>query len=174
TGETSSEMSYVDASGLTLSDMGSMGGSFGGGGAPDRDDNNRNFGDRGATDNTTSPKLNAEAGTFTADMNIQGTSAFTAEDTLQNGEMPEGRVPSQISGDFGGSSPGRSADETESTISDDSANNNRSFPGDMQMSGNPGLNDMDEAGSSSSDWIWFAGSVLVLAEGLIIAKLYKH
>lgn len=29
--ETASDMSYVDASGLTLSDMGSMGGGFGGG-----------------------------------------------------------------------------------------------------------------------------------------------
>ena len=45
-GETTSDMSYVDASGLTTSDMGSMGGKGGFGGMPDMGDRG-SFGDRG-------------------------------------------------------------------------------------------------------------------------------
>ena len=54
-GETTSDMSYVDASDLTLSDMGSMGvkGGFGGG-MPG------NFGDRTPTDSSTAPAVDAE------------------------------------------------------------------------------------------------------------------
>lgn len=106
-GETTSDMSYVDASGLTASDMGSMGGGFGGGGMPGRDSNKGNIGNRGSSDNTTSTKPNTDTNT-SDDMNIQETSASATDGTTQNGgmpTMPEGFDPSQIQGGFSGQMP---------------------------------------------------------------------
>ena len=106
-GETTTNMSYVDASGLTASDMGSMGGGFGGGGMPGRDSNKGNIGNRGSSDNTTSTKPNTDTNT-SDDMNIQETSASATDGTTQNGgmpTMPEGFDPSQIQGGFSGQMP---------------------------------------------------------------------
>jgi len=106
-GETTANMSYVDASGLTTSDMGSMGGGFGGGGMPGRDSSKGDFSNRGSSDSNTSGKPNADANT-SDDMNIQGTSASTTEEMPQNGgmpSMPEGFDPSQIQGGFSGQMP---------------------------------------------------------------------
>ena len=105
--ETITNMNYVDASGLTISDMGSMGGGFGGGGMPGRDSNKGNIGNRGSSDNTTSTKPNTDSNT-SDDMNIQGTSASATDGTTQNGgmpTMPEGFDPSQIQGGFSGQMP---------------------------------------------------------------------
>ena len=106
-GETTTNMSYVDASGLSTSDMGSMGGGFGGGGMPGRDSNKGNIGNRGSSDNTTSTKPNTDTNT-SDDMNIQETSASATDGTTQNGgmpTMPEGFDPSQIQGGFSGQMP---------------------------------------------------------------------
>ena len=106
-GETTTNMSYVNASGLTTSDMGSMGGGFGGGGMPGRDSNKGNIGNRGSSDNTTSTKPNTDTNT-SDDMNIQETSASATDGTTQNGgmpTMPEGFDPSQIQGGFSGQMP---------------------------------------------------------------------
>lgn len=185
-GETTSNMSYVDASGLTLSDMGSMGGKGGNsGGMPDRDRNKGNFGGRGLSDNTTSTKSNADEST-SADMNIQGTSTSAAESMPQNSgmpAMPEGFDSSQMQGGFGGMFPGGASDETGTAPSDnsdntDSTNNsNRPSRDNMQMPGgnfNPNMDNMGNATSSSTNWVWLAVSFAVLGVGLLIAKLYKH
>lgn len=106
-GETTRNMSYVDASALTLSDMGSMGGKGGFGGMSDRGGDRDSFGGRGSSDGTPPTNPNADANIST-DMNIQETSASTAEGMPQNGEMPtmpEGFDPSQMQGGFGGQMP---------------------------------------------------------------------
>ena len=184
-GETASNMSYVDASDLTTSDMGSMGGGFGGGGMPGRDSNKGNFGGRNSSDSTTSTKPNADEST-SASMNSQGTSASAAESMPQNSgmpAMPEGFDPSQMQGGFGGMFPGGASDETGTTPSDNSDNtdstdnSNRLSRDNMQMPGgnfNPNMNNMGNAASSSTNFIWFAVSVLILGAGLLIAKLYKR
>jgi len=145
-GETTSDMSYVDASGLTTSDMGSMGGGFGGGGMPGRDSNKGNFGGRSSSDSTTSTKPNADE-SASASMNSQGTSTSASEGMQPNGEMPtvpegfdpsqmpnmgempegfdpsqipEGFDPSQMQGGVGGMFPGQSSDGTGTTPSDNS------------------------------------------------------
>ena len=164
-GETTSNMSYVDASALTLSDMGSMGGGFGGGGMPGRDSNKGNIGNRGSSDNTTSTKPNTDTNT-SDDMNIQETSASATDGTTQNGgiptmpegfdpsqiqggfsgqmpnmgEMPEGFDPSQMPGDFGGMFPGGSSDVssdgTETTPSDNSGNTDSAGNSNRPSGGN--------------------------------------
>ena len=106
-GETTTNMSYVDASGLSTSDMGSMGGGFGGGGMPGRDSSKGDFSNRGSSDSNTSGKPNTDTNT-SDDMNIQGTSASATDGTTQNGgmpTMPEGFDPSQIQGGFSGQMP---------------------------------------------------------------------
>ena len=106
-GETTTNMSYVDASGLTASDMGSMGGKGGFGGMPDRESGKGNFGNRGSSDGNTSTKLDTDASP-SDDMNIQETSASATDGTTQNGgmpTMPEGFDPSQIQGGFSGQMP---------------------------------------------------------------------
>ena len=145
-GETTSDMSYVDASGLTTSDMGSMGGGFGGGGMPGRDSNKGKVGGRSSSDSTTSTKPNADE-RASASMNSQGTSTSTSEGMQPNGEMPtvpegfdpsqmpnmgempegfdpsqipEGFDPSQMQGGVGGMFPGQSSDGTGTTPSDNS------------------------------------------------------
>lgn len=115
-GETTSNMSYVDASALTLSDIGPMGGKGGfGGGMPDMGDRG-SFGGRESSDGTTTTKPNADVNASSG-LNLQGTSASTSESVPQNGEMltmpggfvgqmpnmgeiPEGFDPTQMPEDF--------------------------------------------------------------------------
>ena len=145
-GDTTTNMSYVNASGLTTSDMGSMGGGFGGGGMPGRDSDKGNFGGRSSSDSTTSTKPNADE-SASASMNSQGTSTSASEGMQPNGEMPtvpegfdpsqmpnmgempegfdpsqipEGFDPSQMQGGVGGMFPGQSSDGTGTTPSDNS------------------------------------------------------
>ena len=165
--ETTSTMSYVDASGLTLSDMGSMGmgGGFGGGGMPDMDGNKGDFGG-------------------------QMPEGFDPSQMF-GGEMPEGFDPSQMQGGFGGQMPGssnggfpgQSADGAEQTppdnsnSTDSSGNNNRPSRGNMQIPGGDfsfNMNGMGNTASSSTSLIWLSVSVLILIAGIIIAKVYKH
>ena len=146
-GETTNNMSYVDASGLTLSNMGSMGGGFGGGGMPGRDSEKGSFGNRGSEDKDSAVKPDEDANA-SADTNIQGLSASAVMGVSQisaipvmsggfdpsqmqgafggqmpnMGEMPEGFDPSQLQGGFGGMFPGGTTDGTETTPSDSTEN----------------------------------------------------
>ena len=107
-GETTSNMGYVDASGLTLSDMGSMGGKGGfGGGMPSMSGDKGSFGGGDSADGSTSAKPNSGANTASG-LNAQGVSASTSGSKPQNGGMtaiPEGFDPSQMQGGFGGQMP---------------------------------------------------------------------
>ena len=101
-GETVNNMNYVDASGLTLSDMGSMGR----GNMPD-------MGDR--ENRQTEP-------------NLQTGAQRPARDDMPNrGQMPA-----------------------------------------------PGQSKAEAAGKNSVGWLWIAGSALILAAGILIAKRYKR
>ena len=106
-GETASNMNYVDASGLTLSNMGSMGGGFGGGGMPGRENGNGNFGNRGSLEGATSSKPDEDKNaSFGA--NAPEASASVPEGIPQNDGMPatpEGFGPSRLHGGFGGQMP---------------------------------------------------------------------
>ena len=109
------------------------------------------------------------------------------------GAMPEGFDASQIPEDFGGMFSGwdsagtESSDNAGSTEATDSTgdadntestgNSNRPSRNNMQMSGGSWGSDwsgMGNAVSNNTNWIWLAVSVLVLAAGLLIAKLYKY
>ncbi|MGN0242419.1 MAG: CotH kinase family protein, partial [Lachnospiraceae bacterium] len=171
-GETTSSMNYVDASGLTLSDMGSMsmGGGFRGGDMQGMNGNKGSFGGLGPSDNTDATKSDASENSSSG-LNTQRTLATTSEGMPQNGEMPEG---------FPGQSTGRtetipSVDSGTSDNTGSSGNGNRPSGSNMQMpGGNFDMNGMGNATSNSTNWIWIAVSVLILGAGLIIAKLYKH
>ena len=171
-GETTSNMNYVDASGLTLSDMGSMsmGGGFRGGDMQGMNGNKGSFGGLGPSDNTDATKSDASENSSSG-LNTQRTFATTSEGMPQNGEMPEG---------FPGQSTGRtetisSVDSGTSDNTGSSGNGNRPSGSNMQMpGGNFDMNGMGNATSNSTNWIWIAVSVLILGAGLIIAKLYKH
>ena len=97
-GETTSDRNYVDASGLTLSDMGSMGagGGFSGGDMPGMNGNKRSSGSGGSDTNETA----------SSELNPQGSSAVASQDMPQNGELPEGFDPSQMPGEPDGEMPG--------------------------------------------------------------------
>lgn len=117
-GETASDMNYVDASALTLSDMGSMN-MGGGGGMPNMGDRG-SFGDRGsssrdksdksgfqsmpgATENSSSGQNEdgtSNAGVIPTSSNIPDMSGSSAPSNL-----PEGFDPSQIPGGAGGQMP---------------------------------------------------------------------
>ena len=130
-GETTSNMNYVDASILTLSNMGSM---------------------RGGADGM--------------------------PEGFELSQMPEGFESSQMPGGF----PEQSFDEQESISSDNSesfepaGNSNRPFGDNMQIPNgdfNPNIKGMSNDTSGSNNLIWLAISVLILAIGLFIAKIYK-
>ena len=108
-GETTSNMNYVDASGLTLSDMGSM--RMGGDGIPGMGGNKGGFGGRvpfsgtTGTENLTRPDTDE---TISSALNVQGTSASTTKEIPQNGgmtEMPDRVDPSQKQDGFGSQMP---------------------------------------------------------------------
>ncbi len=119
-GETASDMSYVDASALTLSDMGSMGGKGGFGGMPDMGDRG-SFGDRsssgrdksdksgfqsmpGATENSSSGQN--EDGTSNAGVIPTSSTIPDMSGSFDPSNLPEGFDPSQIPSGADGQMPG--------------------------------------------------------------------
>ena len=118
-GETTSNMSYVDASALTLSDMGSMGGKGGFGGMPDMGDRG-SFGDRGSSSKDKSNKSGFQSMPGATEdsssrQNEEGASnasiiptSSTIPDMSGSSDpfnLPEGFDPSQIPGGAGGQMP---------------------------------------------------------------------
>lgn len=201
-GKTAEIMSYVDASEITLSDMGSMGGF--GGDMPNMSGNRGNVGDTESKE-VAIPQIPSSSDK--SGLNEEGTSVTVSGGTFQNlsgsmpsnipegftggmpegfdpSQIPEGFDPSQIPGDVSGGFPGQSSEGTETAPSADSENSdsmdspessNRPSRNDIQMSGGDfNRNGMGTSASNSSGWVWIAVSVLILGAGLIIAKLYKH
>ena len=119
-GETTSNMSYVDASALTLSDMGSMGGKGGFGGMPDMGDRD-SFGDRGSSSKDKSDKAGFQSMPGATEdsssrQNEEGASNVSIIPTsntipdmsgsFDSSNLPEGFDPSQIPSGAGGQIPG--------------------------------------------------------------------
>lgn len=164
-GETTENMSYMDASAITLSDMGSMSGSMGGFGG----------------DMPSGTVIDAlSAGDSTDNIPQEMPKNFDGElpENFDFSNLSEDFNPSDIPEDFEGNFPGQSSeDQAETTSSEDSETS-----GDKDLSGNnmqtpdSGLsfnkNYMDTS-SDFSGWLWIAVSVAVLAIGLIVAKKYK-
>ena len=203
-GETTSDMNYVDASDITLSDMGSMGGmgGFGGGVMPDM--GNRESSDKSEFQsipraNETSSSGESKEGVSTADVIPTNSTIPDMSESFDPSNLPDGFDPSQMQGGFGGelpegfdpsqmpgNFPGGASDGTENTPSDNSENaddagssgsNNRPSGGNMQMPDDDFNFNMNGTSSSISDmtgWLWIAVSVLILGVGLIIAKKYKY
>ncbi len=173
-GETASSMNYVDASGLTLSDMGSMGGGSGG-----------QMPDMGELPEGFDPSA------------MPGGSGGQMPEGFDLSQLPEGFDPSQMMGGFSGELPedfdasqlpedladmfaGQASEETVTPSpesSEDTATAEDSRPsregmqtpgGDFDMGGTTG------AASDRSVLIWLAVSVLILGVGLLIAKKYKY
>ena len=118
--ETANDMSYVDASALTLSDMGSMGGKGGFGRMPDMGDRG-SFGDRSSSDRDKSDKSGFQSMPGATEdspsgQNEDGTSnagVIPTSSTIPNmsgsfdpSNLPEGFAPSQISSGADGQMPG--------------------------------------------------------------------
>ena len=129
-GETVNNMNYVDASGLTLSDMGTMGRGGMGGNMP-------NMGDKNAQQNGNRPSFG-------------------------NKQPPGGDVSFEVA-PMDGENP-----QTEATPQ---AGTDRTARGDMRI---PGQNNPEASGANLTGWLWIAGSVLILAVGIFIAKMYKR
>ncbi len=117
-GETASDMNYVDASALTLSDMGSMN-MGGGGGMPNMGDQG-NFGDRGSSSRDRSdksgfqsmpgatedsPSGQNEDGTSNAGVIPTSSTIPDMSGSSDPSNLPEGFDPSQIPGGAGGQMP---------------------------------------------------------------------
>lgn len=156
-GETADNMSYVDASAITLSGMGSMGGEGGRGGG---------------------------MGGFGGDMSGMP-EGFTGEmpEGFGSFNLPEGFNPSNppdnASGNFPGQFSGSQTEATPSEASGTAGDNNTSRPagGVRQMPGDDFRFHMDGTGNPASNqtgWIWIGASAAVLAIGLAVAKIYKH
>ena len=128
-GETVNNMNYVDASGLTLSDMGTMGRGGMGGNMP-------NMGDKNAQQNGNRPSFG-------------------------NKQPPGGDVSFEVAPMDG---------ENPQTEANPQAGTDRPARGDMRI---PGQNNPESSDANLTSWLWIAGSVLILAVGIFIAKMYK-
>ena len=183
-GETVTNMNYVDASGLTTSDMGSMGGKGGfGGGMPSRETNQDNIGG-----NTPSREF---------DQGIVGSDMPSREFDQGNlgGNIPNRKVGQQGTGSQGSSEdvpkmPDASSGATPTTNANNrpkSVSQGKTQSGEVpttssktEQSRFPGRNwGSTTAGgvntiSRNSGWLWVAASVSILAAGLFVAKLYRY
>lgn len=184
--KTTTDMNYVDASGITLSDMGSMGGGMGGDPKPDM------FGNQGDLSKSM-PKSYGAQTLPTADQSVTNNMPSEFPSEMPGGfdasNLPDDFDPSNMQGGFDGNFPGQPAsDGNVDAPSDDTVNNGENganrpsggdtqMPnGDMQMPGGDFSFNANENNAPASDmnaWIWIAASIVVLAIGLIIAKIYR-
>ncbi len=169
-GETTADMSYVDASGITLSDMGSMGGSAmpsSPGNKGDVNDFAQNRSKEGAADAEESGENGTQGGDVPA----------AAPSTPQGGFDPSD-VPSG-----GGNSPGASFGNGSGNMpfgdswENDANGNNRPSGGEMQKPGGDSSFAAD-GGNNGIDsdviaYVLIAVSCAILGIGLIVVKKYK-
>lgn len=166
-GETTSNMSYVDASSITLSDMGSMNTSKGGfrgdmSGKPGKPDDMQDE----KPDDTQSEKLDDTQGEKPDDVQDE-----TLDDT-------QGEKPDNMSGEMSGDTQDASPDATSDVISDKTSDKMQKSQKSSEGSDDGTFPERPVGGgaAASSDaggWIWIAISVLILGVGLIIAKKFR-
>lgn len=175
--ETTTDMNYVDASDLTLSDMGSMGGGMGGfgGDMPSMPDSEGDFnGSMPDVDGTFDRSENKSDSNEGSDSTIPGGFPGEMSDDFDSSDMHggfSGNFPAQPSGGGNANAPSGDAE------SNGENGENRPDGGNMQMPGGDFPFDMNGTNTPASNmtaWIWLAMSIVVLAIGLLIAKLYKH
>lgn len=175
--ETTTDMNYVDASDLTLSDMGSMGGGMGGfgGDMPSMPDSEGDFnGSMPDADGTFDRSENKSDSNEGSDSTIPGGFPSEMSDDFDSSDMHggfSGNFPAQPSGGGNANAPSGDAE------SNGENGENRPDGGNMQMPGGDFPFDMNGTNAPASNmtaWIWLAMSIVVLAIGLLIAKLYKH
>ncbi len=226
-GETSNNMSYVDASSLNLSDMGSMGGMGGGGGfggMPNMGGDNGSFTRPDSSDASSAvPQASINASSLTVQtlsatplmampnmggMGGMGGGSFDPSqlpEGFEGGQMPnmgelpedfdfsqlpESFDPSQIPGDLQGSLPeseipsqtpeasspqeDNQTDAAPDTTEPGTSENRPSRDNAQAPGGNMGFDMSGSVRSANTNLWWLIASVLILAAGLIIAKLFKH
>ena len=186
-GETTETKNYADASGINLSDMGSMGGSKGGfGGRDSSRKENSGVSTMSSITFVTSEDSDSSmvANGFDPSQMPGGFDPSQMPDGFDSSQMPDGFDPSQMQGGFSGrpssgkdSSQSGDSQSTDNSGSSDSSNR-RPSGGNMQMPGGGNFSSMPGGfGGTSSDltnWILVAVSAVILLIGLIIAKLYKN
>lgn len=189
--ETTSDMSYVDASAIILSDMGSMGGGMGDmsscNGAKSGNERlaDQTVGQTSATDEaSTAISSEGMAGDKPLDMpeGFSGNMPDDLEPSNQpEGEMPENFEPSDPSDGLAGETAGQPSDDftdaTPPNSSDAGGDAVRPFDSNMQMPQEGlGFDKTDDgiAPSDTASWIWLASSMAMLFVGLIVAKKYKR
>ncbi|WP_148410491.1 CotH kinase family protein [Murimonas intestini] len=176
--ETTNNMSYVDASAITLSDMGSMGGGMGGfgGDMPGFPENMPENMPKDMPENIPENMSENIPENMPKNMPENMPENFT-------GEMPEGFDPSNLPDDFSdnfmGQSSGNKAIPAPSDSSDSAGDINTNDPsgGNPEIPGSKPSFDMKGAVTSSAgpnEWIWLAVSIVILSAGLIVAKKYKR
>ncbi len=192
-GETAETMNYADASGISLSDMGTM--SVGGGMKGDMPGMDR--GEMPEIPSLGFPNETAEIESFPSGENTNGSNAFMpSEENSARGEIgnmpqhsgtengmnepPSGFDPSQSGniGGFddaipeGGQLPELPNEGGMGGRGNDSAlggKENRKDFGDMAF----GDTQPTVMSAASSSWVWIAISAVVLAIGIVIAKLFR-
>ena len=197
-------MNYVDASELTLSDMGSMSGMAGFGGGMPKMPDDLDASDIPSDFHGITPKgsefqqMPGSSEEESSRLNVEETSSTVSGASFQNmtenmpvdipegftGEKPEGfdssQMPEEFSGGFSGQSPGGTettpSENSEDSTGTDSSENRRPSGGNMQRPDNFNfdMNGMEASTTGITGWIYITVSVLILGAGLIIAKLYKY
>ncbi len=180
--ETANDMSYVDASNITLSDMGSMGGGMGGGDMPGMPDNKGDF--NGSMSDGADAQV-APTAKESGESNMPG-SLGEMPDGFDPSNLPDGFNPSDMQGGVGGNFPGQSFGEGNGDMmpsGDTGANgangaNGFDRPSDSNMKipdgdFSFGVGDNTAPSTDMTAWIWIAISVAVLGIGLIAAKKFR-
>ena len=179
-GQKADDSSLIDASGLTLSDMGSMGGGMGGsggsfggnnpfgGGNPFGGSGGFPGGSRGEEAETSQPS-EGEQGTDRPQMPDGGD--FPAEG--QSGELPDFGQAAGMQPSGGEPSDDGEADDGEQPAADQSR---PSFPGGGSFSGGPpsGVETQTQSGVTTETWLLLGICLAVLAAGLVIACRYRR
>ncbi len=163
-GETTSNMSYVDALGLNLSDMGSMGGGKGGfdrGSMPDMGGKGDFSGTRPQTSETTGTGKKTET---------------TGKPTASFGDFtPSPDSQNAPSGDITAPESGVAIPESENVASQPNRTTRPSSDSSRQpMGGTVFSPSMGTQTNDSATLILLGVSLLILGAGLVIAKLFKY
>ena len=180
---TAKSVTFVDASDLTLSNMGSMGGMGGfGGTSKDRSGQSGNW--------ATPSSYESEEQGLSLSSSVVLTAGATSTPNMPNmPEMPEGFDPSQMmQGGFSGEMPegfdpsqmmqgGFDPSQMQGGNQQSQSGNSRPSSSGMQMPNQNFGFDMGSINLSStnlSGWAWLAVSAIILAIGIAIAKAYKY
>lgn len=179
TGETVNTMNYADASGITISDMGSMGGGGGGGpqmpggGRPDGSESRNPGFPENADGKSGRPQRPEKTEGSEFPTPVQPTEDSPAE-AETGSDLPETGMDASEQTDNRTADPGQMQERNPGFGGSGQENREpMSFPGGMP--GNfPGEFQQGSSGNGTKTvMIWLGVSALILAAGLLVAKKYK-